>query len=133
MLYSDKLRTVFETLRSRAVMVARSRNEHDVADEELKSSFDRETLYKVPFLHALELIRHREVFLAGGYAFVPGSRVVSILVGRFRAYISRGLNEAKKALPDVEADERLAPMLRNISKSYVGPEYGAGRKVREQR
>jgi len=92
---------------------------------------DREEFYKVPFLQAADLVRNRTVFLAGGYAFVPRARMVSALVARFRAYLSFSLVAANKFLPAVLRDERLRPMLENMSRTYVGPEFGAGRKSAE--
>lgn len=48
--------------------------------------------FKIPFLQALDLIRNRSVFLKGGFAYVPRTRMVSILVGRFRKYVSTHCN-----------------------------------------
>jgi hypothetical protein len=44
--------------------------------------------------------------------------------------LSYSLIAANRFLPEVLRDERLKPMLENMSKTYTGPEYGAGRKVR---
>ena len=85
----------------------------------------------MPFVQALELLRQRHVFLSGGSAFVPHGRLVSLVVARFRAYLSKCLAFAFKALPSVLRDERLGPLLGNMAKAYMGPEYGgAARKVR---
>jgi len=47
-----------------------------------------------------------------------------------RLQLSYSLIAANRFLPEVLRDERLKPMLENMSKTYTGPEYGAGRKVR---
>lgn len=51
------------------------------------SSFAIEDVFKIPFLQALDLVRSRSVFLRGGFAYVPRDKLVSILAGKFRAYV----------------------------------------------
>ena len=84
-----------------------------------------EDYYKVPFKNVIDLVRRRHVLLVRGIAFVPRARMVSALVGRFRAYLSASLVAANAHLPRVLADPRLKPMIENMSKTYTGPEFGA--------
>ncbi len=44
--------------------------------------------YKVPFQEALELVRTRSVVLHAGFAYVPRTKLTSLICGRFRAYVS---------------------------------------------
>ena len=53
------------------------------------------------------------------------SDILSIIVGAFRAHLSASLTATSKALPNLEEDSRLLPMLSNLSKQYLGNEYGA--------
>jgi DNA primase large subunit len=46
---------------------------------------------QLPFAQALELIRHRKVYLRRGYAYVPKSELVTIVCGSFRAALSEAL------------------------------------------
>jgi len=85
----------------------------------------REPVFKVPFTQALELVSSRRAVIAGGFAYVPRERLTHIIVGRFRSRLSLGLVHAAKALPGVLRDERLGPVLGNMSKAYLGPQYGA--------
>ena len=84
----------------------------------------RGAIFRVHFTQALELIGRRRVLLQGGFAYVPRDNLVTILVDRFRATLSRSLAFAARALPAVLADERLGPLLGNMSKAYIGQEYG---------
>lgn len=43
--------------------------------------------------------------------------------------LSFNLVYANRFLPEVLRDERLKPMLENMSKAYTGPDYGSARKV----
>lgn len=68
------------------------------------------------------------MLLRNGYAYIPKHRLLAIIVNRFRAYLSRSLAFAYKNLPAILRDERLAPMLSNMSNAYMGPEFGSGSK-----
>ena len=109
---------------------------------------------KVPFLQALDLVGRRRVLVRGGTAFVPRDRLISIITSRFRASVSacaalsllpwpgalcpitrtnppppqlsRGLAFANKALPTILQDDRLGDILVNMTRSYIGREYGKG-------
>jgi DNA primase large subunit len=83
-------------------------------------------IYRIPFLEALELIASRRAFVHGGQTYIPHERLTHIIVGRFRASLSRSLTQAARALPAVLRDERLGPVLGNMSKAYLGPQYGQG-------
>ncbi len=61
------------------------------AAAEEAASFDKTAYFKVPFLQALELVKHRGVYLRKGLAYVPRPRITTIIVNRFRAYLSRSL------------------------------------------
>jgi len=76
--------------------------------------------YKIPFTQALDLVGKRQVYLEGGFAFVPGTNLVSIIVSRFRAALSKSLLQAKAAFPIVSQDPRLAPLLNGVHRQYVG-------------
>ena len=62
------------------------------------------------------------VYLRAGYAYVPDAELVSLVVTRFRAALSRSLSRLGLALVPRLADEggRLLPLLTSISKRYLG-------------
>ncbi|KNC83224.1 hypothetical protein SARC_04505 [Sphaeroforma arctica JP610] len=83
----------------------------------------RETAYyKLPFKRALELVRQRKVLLKGGMAYVPEQELLSIICSSFRQRLSLALTHACKALPALEEDERLDPILRTMSKNDLADE-----------
>jgi DNA primase large subunit len=84
--------------------------------------------FKVDFEQAVELVKQRKVYLQKGSAYIPKSEILTIIVGAFRAKLSAALTATSKALPNLEEDSRLLPMLANLSKQYLGNDYAAGGK-----
>lgn len=89
----------------------------------------RTDYFKVNFEEALDLVKHRRVFISRGFAYVPRSDLLSIIAGAFRLQLSMALTLTSKALPQLEEDSRLLPMLGNLSKQYLGTEYGTKTKT----
>lgn len=89
--------------------------------------------YKVRYTDAVDLMRSHSGYLVGGWLFIESEDLKAIIAGRFRTYISACLVQANKALPPLLRDERLAPILKDMSKAYAGPAYGQdGVKVRRR-
>jgi len=87
--------------------------------------FERVDHYKVHFTDVLDLVGKRGVFLHKGFAFVPETDLISILVSRFRMRISRQLAVAYRSLPYVRNhDERIKPILKKLENAYLGPNFG---------
>lgn len=84
----------------------------------------RSDYFRIAFEEALELVRSRKVYVHRGDAFIPRRDMMSIIAGLFRARLSAALTATSKALPNLEEDNRLLPMLNNLSKQYLGQEYG---------
>lgn len=83
-------------------------------------------LYKVPFQQALSLLAGRSVYLEAGFAYVPFQRLVSIIITRFRTLLSRALVEASTYFGHISGDSRIAPLLKNLNKQYVGKDFSQG-------
>ncbi|ESO86627.1 hypothetical protein LOTGIDRAFT_128625 [Lottia gigantea] len=79
--------------------------------------------FKVYFTDALDLVKSRKVFLKDGYAYVVREDLISILLSVYRAKLSRALSQTARALPHLEEDDRLLPMLCGLSKRYLGQDY----------
>mmetsp|Transcript_42129 Transcript_42129/g.134699 ORF Transcript_42129/g.134699 Transcript_42129/m.134699 type:complete len:476 (-) Transcript_42129:1566-2993(-) len=84
--------------------------------------------YKVPFEEVPELVSSRRVLVKRGAAYVPADQLAAIVVGQFRAQLSKSLvvtarKWASQGAP--EEHDRLAPIVEALSQRYLGPEYGA--------
>ena len=66
------------------------------------------TFYKVPFEQVLELVSKRAVLLRDGWAYVPESERVLLVVNCFKAKLVKGLEDTARALPRMEEDDRYA-------------------------
>mmetsp|Transcript_38852 Transcript_38852/g.39274 ORF Transcript_38852/g.39274 Transcript_38852/m.39274 type:complete len:226 (-) Transcript_38852:398-1075(-) len=80
------------------------------------SQFESLVFFKVPFTDVLQLVAKREVFLESGFAYVPRTRILSIVEGRFRASLSKSLTLAYQKSAMIEHDERIAPLVRTLGK-----------------
>lgn len=86
-------------------------------------SFETTSFYKVHFTQVLDLVRGRRVLIRSGFAYVPHQDLVSILRSLFRTKLSLALSTCLANLPALEADERLARILRGLHNSYTGNDY----------
>jgi DNA primase large subunit len=89
----------------------------------------REVFYKVPFTQALDLVASRQVYVSSGYAYVAQSKVMSILVAKFRTELSRTLalmvsGGTYLSNKDPEAS-RIYPLLKNLHSCLVHSEPSA--------
>jgi DNA primase large subunit len=82
--------------------------------------------YKVPFEEAYELVGRRRVYVQDGFAYVPQNDLVSIIVAKFRAHLSRELVATYRNHQSMRQDNRLRPLLATISKRSVAPSYKPG-------
>ena len=78
-----------------------------------------QTFYQVEFEKVLDMVSRRQVVVKGGYAYVPGNSEISLLVNEFKDRLKQALEETAKALPRMDEDERLNPILNSISKQYI--------------
>ena len=79
--------------------------------------------YRVPFVQALELVARRECYVEDGFAFVPLTRIVSIVVAKFRVSLSKSMALAVGAFGQVAHEEstRIGPLLKSMNSQYTGP------------
>ncbi|XP_045160511.2 DNA primase large subunit-like [Mercenaria mercenaria] len=87
------------------------------------SSVETIEYFKVHFTEVLDLVQKRKVYLHKGKAFVPYTEMISLLLGVYRSHLSQALAITARALPHLEEDERLLPMLCSLSKRYIGSDY----------
>ncbi|CAI9727328.1 DNA primase large subunit [Octopus vulgaris] len=79
--------------------------------------------YKVCFTDVLDLVRSRKVYLQRGYAYVQFHDLISLISNHFREHLSKGLAVTCRSLPHLEEDDRLLPLLNNLSRAYLGEDF----------
>lgn len=85
--------------------------------------------YKVRFQDALDLVRPRKVFLLHGFAYIPHTEIVTLILNDFRTRLSKALALSARSLPVVQSDERLQPLLSHLSHSYIGQDFSSQRNT----
>jgi len=95
---------------------------YNMSEQEFQSC----TFYKIPFDQAADLIKSREVFVQGGFAFVPSNKLISIVTARFRAKLSKSLAKAAASFAHIAEDARIGPLLKNMNSQYTGRDFAKG-------
>ncbi|EDR14803.1 uncharacterized protein LACBIDRAFT_244165 [Laccaria bicolor S238N-H82] len=88
-------------------------------EAERKKAFESEKYYKVKWTRVPDLVEKRRVFLAGGWAFVPGREQSSIIYHEFEVHIEKALEMTARMLPRLDEDTRLMPILDNLSQGFL--------------
>ncbi|KAJ1940604.1 DNA primase subunit pri2 [Linderina macrospora] len=93
--------------------------------DEIRGSFyaAQEPLFEVDFERVLDLVQRMQVVVKRGRAFVPQTEIATLLVHEFRGQLARALAVCAKALPQLGEDERLVPVLQNLSSQSARSEY----------
>lgn len=84
---------------------------------------NRTSYFKVPFQDVLDLVKTRRCYLHDGMAYVANEDLISIIINMFRSKLSQSLTVMSRKLPYLEEDERLLPILKNLSTTYIGDSY----------
>ncbi|KAI6093216.1 DNA primase, large subunit [Hypoxylon rubiginosum] len=94
----------------------------------LKKGGDDETWYRVDWERVPDLVESRRVFLKAGKAFVPSKELPSMVIAEFTKRLDRALELTARALPRLDEDDRLKPILDHLSKNFVTPDasYSSG-------
>jgi DNA primase large subunit len=82
-----------------------------------------EGYFKVDWERVPDLVEHRRVFLRGGKAYLPSTQYSSLVVGEFTRRLDQALELTARALPRLDEDDRLIPILNHLSLGFTAPEY----------
>ncbi|KAI9829232.1 MAG: hypothetical protein M1819_006412 [Sarea resinae] len=77
--------------------------------------------FKVDWERVPELVEGRRVLLKRGKAYVPVREQMSMVVAEFSARLERSLEMTSRALPRLDEDDRLTPILSHLSKNFATP------------
>ncbi|KWU42976.1 DNA primase, large subunit [Rhodotorula sp. JG-1b] len=78
-----------------------------------------ESFFKVEWTKVTDLVAQRKVLLRGGKAYVPQSQEYSLVAAEFSSRLQRGLELTAKALPRLDEDTRLIPILSHLSMGFM--------------
>ncbi|KAI9655470.1 MAG: hypothetical protein M1831_004887 [Alyxoria varia] len=77
--------------------------------------------FKVDWEKVPELVEGRKVLLRKGEAYVPAREQASMVFAEFSRKLEEGLELTSRALPRLDEDDRLAPILTHLSQSFISP------------
>ncbi|KAI1852770.1 hypothetical protein JX266_002311 [Neoarthrinium moseri] len=83
---------------------------------------EEESWFKVDWERVPDLVETRRVFLKAGKAYVPSKEQTSMVVAEFTQRLERALELTARALPRLDEDDRLTPILDHLSKNFVTPD-----------
>lgn len=108
------------------VSAAEKRDLHDklLATSGLRS-IENESYFKVEWTKVPDLVSMRKVFISSGMAYVPVSEQLSLISAEYAEKISAALQMTARALPRLDEDDRLIPVLEHLSKGFIAPEYNS--------
>lgn len=74
--------------------------------------------FKVEWERVSDLIERRQCFVRKGKAYVPGSMQGSLIFNEFSAKLEAALEQTSRALPRLDEDDRLLPILNHMSLGF---------------
>lgn len=87
----------------------------------LAATFESESFLQVPWHRVLDLVERRRVFVSRGTAWIPTKEQSSLIIAEFHARLQNQLEVTSRALPRLDEDDRLMPVLEHLSMgSMVG-------------
>lgn len=81
-----------------------------------------ESYFKVDWERVPELVEHRRVFLKAGKAYVPAKEQLSMVIAEFTGKLEKALEMTARALPRLDEDDRLTPILTHLSQNFTTPD-----------
>lgn len=83
------------------------------------ASVDTERYYKVKWTRVPDLVERRRVLLKAGFAYVPSREISSVAFQEFQTNLTKALEMTAKALPWLDEDTRIVPILDNLSQGFL--------------
>ncbi|SJX64099.1 related to PRI2-DNA-directed DNA polymerase alpha, 58 KD subunit (DNA primase) [Sporisorium reilianum f. sp. reilianum] len=85
----------------------------------MASTFESETFFKVDWTRVTDLVEKRRVFMQAGQAWVPIKEQSSLVLAEFQSRLLRDLEMTARALPRLDEDDRLLPVLSHLSMGFL--------------
>ncbi|KAI9889802.1 MAG: hypothetical protein M1814_004904 [Vezdaea aestivalis] len=131
-----RLRFKLDDAQERAAFVAGLNFDWEVVGEEEKRELAHELLacthgikkiedenwFKVDWDRVPELVESRRVLIKRGRAYVPVREQITLVVAEFGRRLDENLTLTARALPRLDEDDRLAPILSHLSKNFGTPD-----------
>ncbi|KAK7556970.1 eukaryotic and archaeal DNA primase, large subunit-domain-containing protein [Phyllosticta citricarpa] len=87
-----------------------------------RSKGEEDGWFKVDWEKVPELVEQRKVLLKRGKAYVPVREQSSLVLAEFSRRLEEAMELTARALPRLDEDDRLSPILSHLSTSFTAPE-----------
>lgn len=95
-----------------------------LTNEQLKQHIlYKENFIKLPFEKCISLISSRSIYLQNGYGYLPTSLQLNLLAIEFQDKLNDVLIKTFQTIPRLEEDDRLLPLLNNLSNNFANIQY----------
>ncbi|CAG8435545.1 3692_t:CDS:10 [Ambispora gerdemannii] len=95
-------------------------------------NFASETFFEVDFEKVLDLVKRRVVYIKGGKAYVPMRDQVALVMDEFRNRLDKTLKDTCRALPEVDQEGQVMPILNQLNHFKSGQGYSCSNKIEGQ-
>lgn len=85
----------------------------------------KENFIKLPFEKIPNLVSSRSIYISKGYGYIPTTLQLNLLAVEFLDNLSQQLLHTFQSIPKLEEDDRLLPLLNNLSRNFSNIEYQA--------
>ncbi|KAE8259256.1 hypothetical protein A4X13_0g1154 [Tilletia indica] len=93
------------------------------------TNFKEEQYFKVHWTKVLDLVEKRRVLVVNGQAYVPSREQATLVIAEFHNQLLAALEQTARALPRLNEDDRLLPVLEHLSMGFlagISSDYQAG-------
>lgn len=96
----------------------------NISNDQLRQHFiHKENFIKLPFEKVTNLVSTRSIFLHKGHGYLPTSLQLNLLAIEFQEILSSNLIRTFQTIPRLEEDDRLLPLLNNLSRNFANFQY----------
>jgi len=85
----------------------------------------KENFIKLPFEKVPGLVSSRSIYLKQGYAYIPTTLQLNLLAVEYQEILTKTLLKTFQSLPRLEEDDRVLPLLNNLSRNFSNMQYDA--------
>lgn len=119
---------LFEFLYNSTVHAIKSQLYDDngaVTNDQLKVLIKQESFIKLPFENIPHLLSSRSIYVTKGFGYVPTTLQLNLLVNEYQKSLEKALIKTFQSIPRLDEDDRLLPVLNNLSKDFANVQYEA--------
>ncbi|CAG8530033.1 12976_t:CDS:2 [Ambispora leptoticha] len=113
-----------------------NKEKHEIKDQLRASSPhvnpETEVFFEVDFEKVLDLVRRRVVYIKGGKAYVPMRDQLALVIDEFRNRLDKALKDTCRALPEIDQEGQVMPILNQIDHQKSGQGYSCSKKIEGQ-